>query len=198
MAQDTYNGPFGGQTVLPAVRQIKELERLLATPLVYIVLLGGRVGQLKQMVDLAAGSGKKVLLHADLIDGLKNDEYAAEFLCQHIRPAGLISTRAAVIQKTKQNKLLSIQRLFLIDSGALDKSIGLMEKTPPDLIEVLPGVLPHWIAEVRQRTGIPVIAGGLVRTFGEVDAALKAGASAITTSCADLWRPGRDGERSRS
>ncbi|WP_199621017.1 glycerol-3-phosphate responsive antiterminator [Paenibacillus alkalitolerans] len=188
MAQDVRYGLFEGQKVLPAVRQIKELERLLTTPFVYIVLLGGRVGQLKTMVDLAAGSGKKVLLHADLIDGLKNDEYAAEFLCQHIRPAGLISTRTAVIQKTKQNKLLSIQRMFLIDSGALETSIGLVEKTEPDLIEVLPGILPHLIAEVRERTGIPVIAGGLIRTFGEVEAALAAGAAAITTSRADLWR----------
>lgn len=182
---------FGGQRLLPAVRHPKELERLLKTPLAWLVLLGGRLGQLQPMVKLAADHGKRVLLHADLIDGLKNDEYAAEFLCQQIRPAGLISTRVAVIRKAKQNGVLAIQRLFLIDSGALDTSVELARQAQPDLIEVLPGLLPQWIREVKDRTGVPVIAGGLIRTREEAAAALEAGAAAVTTSRPDLW----DGHR---
>lgn len=181
--------PFANQRILPAIKQMKELEKLLPTPTEYIVLLGGRIGHLKPMIDLANQYRKKVLLHADLIDGLKNDEYAAEYLCQQIRPAGLISTRTVVIQKTKQNGLLAVQRFFLIDSGAMDKSIELVEKSKPDFIEVLPGILPHLIMEVKMRTGIPVIAGGLIRSVHEVEGALNAGAAAITTSCKELWSP---------
>jgi glycerol uptake operon antiterminator len=180
---------FGNQRILPAIKQMKELEKLLPTSLEYLVLLGGRLGHLKPMVELAQQYQKKVLLHADLIDGLKNDEYAAEFLCQQIRPAGLISTRTVVIQRTKQSGLLSIQRLFLIDSGAMDKSIELAEKSKPDYIELLPGIAPHLIAEVRERTAIPVIAGGLIRSEQEVGEALQAGAVAITTSRQELWLP---------
>lgn len=176
------------QTVWPAVKTAKEMESALATPYSYLVLLGGHLGQLRTLVELAERHGKKTLLHADLIDGLKNDEYAAEYLCQHVRPAGLISTRASVIQKTKQNKLIAIQRLFLIDTGALEKSYLLLEKTKPDFIEVLPGVIPHLIREVKQRAGIPVIAGGLIRTEEDVRIALEAGATAITTSRRDLWK----------
>lgn len=172
---------------MPAVRHLKDLERLLPTSWTYLVLLGGRLGQLQRTVELAEKHGKRVLVHVDLIDGLKNDEYAAEFLCQHIRPAGLISTRVAVIRKTKQNGLLAIQRLFLIDSGALDTSVELAKEAQPDLIEVLPGLLPFWIREVRERTGIPVIAGGLIRTPEEAAAALEAGATAVTTSRPELW-----------
>ncbi len=180
--------------MLPAVRQIKDLERLLPSPWVYLVLLGGRLGQLHSMVKLAEQHGKRILVHADLIDGLKNDEYAAEFLCQHIRPAGLISTRVAVIRKAKQNGVLAIQRLFLIDSGALETSVELAKQAQPDLIEVLPGLLPAWIREVRARTGVPVIAGGLIRTPEEVAAALEAGATAVTTSRPALWASAdRDG-----
>lgn len=91
--------------------------------------------------------------------GFKNDEYAAEYLCQHIRPAGLISTRASVIQKAKQKGITAIQRIFLLDTHALEKSYLLLAKTQPDYIEVLPGVIPHIIAEVSVRTGIPIIAG---------------------------------------
>ncbi|WP_256759239.1 glycerol-3-phosphate responsive antiterminator [Cohnella sp. WQ 127256] len=179
--------PFGKQRVLPAVKQMKELEKLLSSPFEYIVLLGGKIGMLRPIIELAEHQGKKILLHADLIDGLKNDEYAAEFLCQQIRPAGLISTRMSVIQRTKQNGLLSIQRIFLIDSGAMEKSVELAIKAKPDFIEVLPGVIPHLIAEVKERTSIPVIAGGMIRTVSEQEEALCAGAVAVTTSRRELW-----------
>ncbi|WP_337100053.1 glycerol-3-phosphate responsive antiterminator [Paenibacillus sp. YIM B09110] len=177
-----------GQSVLPAVRKQKDVEAVLATPYTYMVLLGGHLGQLKPLVDLAGQHGKKVLLHADLIDGLKNDEYAAEFLCQSIRPAGLISTRSTVIGRTKKNGLIAIQRLFLIDSDAIEHSYTLLEKTQPDYIEVLPGIMPDMIREVKERSGIPIIAGGLIRTAGDVSNALAAGASAITTSRKELWQ----------
>ncbi|RED64860.1 glycerol-3-phosphate responsive antiterminator [Cohnella lupini] len=176
------------QSVWPAVKTPKEMEAALSTPYAYLVLLGGHLGQLRNLVELAERHGKHVLLHADLVDGLKNDEYAAEYLCQHVRPAGLITTRSAVIQKTKQNKLIAIQRLFLIDTGALEKSYSLMEKMKPDFIEVLPGVIPHMIREVKERTGIPVIAGGLIRTEDDVKVALEAGATAVTTSKRELWK----------
>ncbi|MDQ6422929.1 glycerol-3-phosphate responsive antiterminator [Paenibacillus sp. LHD-117] len=178
------------QTVLPAARKPKEVEAVIASPFEYMVLLGGHLGHVKGLVDLAQSNGKKVLLHADLIDGLKNDEYAAEFLCQTIRPAGLISTRTGVIARTKQAGLIAVQRLFLLDSDALEKSYKLLEKTQPDYVEVLPGIMPEIIREVKDRTGVPVIAGGLIRTKEHVSEALAAGAAAITTSRSELWRDG--------
>jgi glycerol uptake operon antiterminator len=180
--------PFHNQSILPAIRKMKDLEKLMASSYAYIVLLDSHIGQIKSIVDLAKSSGKNILLHVDLVEGLKNDEYAAEYLCQHIRPAGLISTRASVITKTKQNGLLAIQRLFLLDSSALEKSYVLLERTQPDYIEVLPGVMPHMIKEVKERTGIPIFAGGLIRAVSDVENALEAGATAVTTSHAELWK----------
>lgn len=179
---------LNGQKVLPAVHKLKDVEAVLTSRFTYMVLLGGHLGQLKNIVDLADRHGKKVLLHADLIDGLKNDEYAAEFLCQSIRPAGIISTRASVIGRTKQNGLIAIQRLFLIDSDALERSYTQLDKVRPDYIEVLPGVIPDIIREVKERSGISIIAGGLIRTREHVSQAIEAGASAITTSRKELWK----------
>lgn len=176
------------QRILPAIRKMKDLEKLLKTSYTYIVLLDSHVGQLKNIVDLGRANGKKLLLHADLIEGLKNDEYAAEFLCQSIRPAGIISTRGTVITKTKQNGLIAIQRLFLLDSSALEKSYTLLERTQPDYIEVLPGIIPHIIKEVKERSGIPIFAGGLIRSVSDVEQALGAGATAVTTSNTELWQ----------
>ncbi|HZG57661.1 glycerol-3-phosphate responsive antiterminator [Paenibacillus sp.] len=189
---------FEGQNILPAIRSMKELERALAFPYEYLVLLDTHVGQVKPIVELMRSQGKKALLHVDLIEGLKNDEAAAEFLCQQVKPAGLVSTRASVVAKTKQNGLIAIQRLFLLDTNAVEKGYKLLERSAPDYIEVMPGVLPFMIEEVRARTGIPVIAGGLIRSAADVERAIEAGAEAVTTSNAALWKTfaaGTRGER---
>lgn len=178
---------FDGQKILPAVRDLKDIEKILNSNYTYFVLLNSQIGQLKSIVELAKSKKKKILLHADLIQGLKNDEYATHFLCQDIKPAGLISTRKTVVVSAKKHGLISIQRLFLLDSIALESSYKLLETTKPDFIEVLPGVMPHIIKEVHEKTKIPIIAGGLIRCNSEIDDALKAGVTAITTSKKDLW-----------
>ncbi|GGD67247.1 glycerol-3-phosphate responsive antiterminator [Paenibacillus nasutitermitis] len=180
--------PFQQQLILPAARSMKDFEKLLQLPYGYIVLLDSHISQLQSLVQLARTNGKQVLIHADLIEGLKNDEYAAEFLCQVIQPAGIMSTRAGVITKTKQNKLLAIQRLFLLDSGALQKNYALLRRTQPDYIEVLPGIMPDIITEVHRESGIPILAGGFIRTAEDVERALSAGATAVTTSNTALWK----------
>ena len=179
---------FNGQTILPAVRNLKDIEEMVESEYTYIVLLNSHIGQLKSLVQLAKSKGKKILLHADLIQGLRNDEYAAQFLCQDIKPAGLISTRKNVVLTAKKHKLISMQRLFLLDSIALESSYKLLETTKPDFIEVLPGVMPHIIKEVYEKTGLPIVAGGLIREKREVEEALQAGATAVTTSRVELWR----------
>jgi glycerol uptake operon antiterminator len=47
--------------------------------------------------------------------------------------------------------------------------------------------MPHIIKEVRERSGIPIFAGGLIRSVSEVELALEAGATAVTTSNKELW-----------
>ncbi|WP_145044633.1 MULTISPECIES: glycerol-3-phosphate responsive antiterminator [Paenibacillus] len=180
--------PFQGQRILPAAKSMKQFEAMIEGPYRYGVMLDTHIAQLQSLLDEARRRDKQILLHADLIQGLKNDEYAAEYLCQHIRPAGLISTRASVIQKAKQKGITAIQRIFLLDTNALQKSYHLLTKTQPDFIEVLPGIIPHIITEVSERTGIPIIAGGLIRSANEVELALQAGATAVTTSNTDLIR----------
>jgi glycerol uptake operon antiterminator len=178
---------FSGQRVLPAIRKIRDVDDLVASELHYVVFLDLHLGQVQALAKLMRQHGKKILLHADLIQGLKNDQYAAEFLCQQIRPDGLISTRADVLKTAKQHEVLAIQRLFLLDTIALETSFQLARKVEPDYIEVLPGVIPQYVDIVKQETGIPVIAGGLIKSSVEMEQILAAGAEAITTSRKELW-----------
>lgn len=179
--------PIFHQKILPAANQLKDLEKMMETTYEYVVMLGTHISQLESIVQLVKRHNKKIFLHADLIHGLNNDDYAAEYLSQVIKPTGLISTRSNVILKAKQNGLLAIQRLFLLDTNALEKGYSLVERTRPDFIEVLPGVMPHIIKEVHEKTKIPIFAGGLIRSEEDVENALQAGAVAVTTSRKDLW-----------
>ncbi|WP_265738392.1 glycerol-3-phosphate responsive antiterminator [Pseudalkalibacillus salsuginis] len=176
------------QKILPAIRNMKDFEKLLDSNYEYLVLLDSHISQLRSITQTAKRHGKKLLVHVDLIQGLKNDEHAAAFLAQDIKVDGVISTRASVIMTAKKKGVLAIQRLFLLDSSALKKSYALLEKTQPDYIEVLPGIMPEIITEVHEKTGIPIFAGGLVRTVEDVENALSAGATAATTSRASLWK----------
>ncbi|MFC3883891.1 glycerol-3-phosphate responsive antiterminator [Bacillus songklensis] len=179
---------FDEQQILPAVREMKQLDKFLESDYKYGVLLDSHLGQLKGIMNAVKRADKEMFLHVDLIQGLKHDEYAVEFLCQELKPAGIISTRSSVIVKAKQKGVYAVQRIFLLDSTALEKSYSLIQKVQPDYIELLPGIIPSFIQEVHQKTGIPVLAGGLIRTEQDVAGALKAGATAVTTSKRDLWK----------
>lgn len=175
------------QPVIPAIRSLKDFEELLHREFSYIVLLESHLAQLPSLVRVARKHDKKLILHADLVQGLKHDEAAAQFLCQMIKPDGLISTHSTVISTAKKHGLLAIQRIFLIDSHSLATSYRVLSTAKPDYIEVLPGIMPSIIREVRQNTNLPILAGGFIRTKEEILDILAAGASAVTTSHHDLW-----------
>lgn len=178
---------FHGQKILPAARKMKDFEKLLNSKYTYIVCLDTHISQLKFMINMANERKKKVLVHLDLINGLKANEYAVDFLAQEMKPAGIISTRSNCIIRAKKKNMIAVQRLFLLDSLALETSYKVIERAQPDYLEVLPGIMPEIIKEVRQQAGIPIIAGGLIRTKVNVTEALQAGAEAVTTSNPELW-----------
>ncbi|AEJ42045.1 glycerol-3-phosphate responsive antiterminator [Alicyclobacillus acidocaldarius] len=180
--------PFEGRRVLPAVRSPKDFEELMQGPHPVVVLLETNLTALPSLMRLANKAGKRLILHADLIQGLKHDEAGTQFLCQMIRPYGIISTHASVIATAKKQGVIAIQRVFLIDSHSLRTSYRVLQQAKPDYLEVLPGVVPQLIAEIREQTGLPVLAGGFVRTKEDVERAVAAGATAVTTSVKELWQ----------
>ncbi|SFL63236.1 glycerol-3-phosphate responsive antiterminator [Salibacterium qingdaonense] len=178
---------FQEEKIIPAARTEKEFEKLLESSPTYVVLLNSRLAQLKSMTQMAARAGKRLIVHADLIQGLGHDESAAQFLCQQVRPHGLISTRKQVLTTAKKHGLLTVQRMFLIDSSALETSYKIVEEVEPDVIEVLPGRMPGIIREVAEKTGVPLIAGGFLRSRQDAEEAFEAGAEAVTTTRRELW-----------
>lgn len=152
------------QKILPAFSSIKQYEKFLRSDYEIGVFLETHISQLVNIHKLAQQYQKNIIYHVDLIHGLKNNDYATEYICQQYEPYGIISTKSNVILKAKQKGVIAIQRMFLIDSYALEKSYRLVEKTKPDYLEVLPGAMPWMIKEVKERTNTKIFAGGLIRT----------------------------------
>ncbi|WP_082918096.1 glycerol-3-phosphate responsive antiterminator [Oceanobacillus sp. Castelsardo] len=173
--------------ILPAVRRMKEFELALETPYDTVVFLETRISQLKSMIRYAKQENKNVLVHFDLIHGLKSDDYGMEFLVHEMKPDGILSTRGNVVTLAKKHKLLAIQRMFLLDSIALENNLKLIDRIKPDCVEVLPGIMPTIIKQVYEKTNLPIIAGGLITNTDDVNNAFDAGAIAVSTSRKNLW-----------
>ncbi len=166
---------------------MKDFDKALETGYPTIVILETRLSQIKSLVSYTKKSNKNILIHFDLIQGLKSDDYGMEYVLREIKPDGILSTRANVIRMAKKHGLLAIQRMFLLDSLALEQNLKLIENAQPDCIEVLPGLMPTMIQHINEQTNLPVIAGGLIKTIDQVREALEAGAVAISTSNTELW-----------
>jgi glycerol uptake operon antiterminator len=134
---------------------MKEYERFLKSSYQIGIFLGMHIAQLKHINQMAKVNGKKMIYHVDMIHGIKGDDYATEYICQEFKPYGLISTKSSVILKAKQKGVLAVQRTFLLDTHALEKSYKLIAKTKPNYIEVLPGAMPWMIKEVFEKVNIP-------------------------------------------
>lgn len=173
--------------VIPAVRRMNDFEKALKTTCNQIVLLETRLAMLKYLVTYAKRENKSVFIHFDLIQGLKADSYGMEYVIREVKPDGILSTRGNIITLAKKYDVLAIQRMFLLDSAALDQNLKLVERFKPDCVEVLPGLMPSIIDRVHQTTNIPVIAGGLITSQEDVRSALDNGAIAVSTSNVDLW-----------
>ncbi|HIW12530.1 MAG TPA: glycerol-3-phosphate responsive antiterminator [Candidatus Salinicoccus stercoripullorum] len=180
--------------ILPAVRSMKDFEKLIGSGYTECVVLDIHIGHLESHIALMKKHGFEVYLHLDLIRGLSTDIAALEFIHQRFRPTGIITTRGRLIRKANALGLRTVLRIFVIDSSAIEKSIELVRQTEPDLIEILPGVVPKVIHLFNREVDADVIAGGLIETEDEVRNAISAGAKFVTTSNRELWFSDQDDE----
>lgn len=153
----------------------------------YVIMLQIHLAQVKHVTKFAHQRDVKVFLHVDLVEGLRPDESGAQFLCQEVKPDGLISTHPHVVATAMKRGIIGVQRVFLLDSQSLETSYRLVQSIKPDYLEVLPGIMPNLIRDINQSTGLSVLAGGFVRTEEHVELALTAGAVGVTTSARSLW-----------
>jgi len=177
-----FAGFFHETKVIPAIKSMDELGRVLSSREKPVFVLFGDILTIPDIVAKLKSAGKIVMVHLDLMDGLNSREVAVDFLAQNTQADGILSTKTNLVKYAKSRGLLAIQRFFVLDSIALFN----VEKQFPldyvDAIEILPGLMPKVIRRLARLTNKPIIAGGLISDQEDVQSALDAGAAAVSTT----------------
>jgi len=163
------------------------LEKALDHELSGVFLLTGNIATIKRYVDFYKSNHLFVFLHLEKIGGLLPDKEGLSFIANYVKPTGIISTKKSHIKEVKKLGLLTIQRLFLVDSDALTHGISSFQEGIPDAIELMPGLIPEIVTQVKRLTDIPIITGGLIQNREQMIKAVNSGAVAVSTGNPDLW-----------
>ena len=147
--------------------------------------LSANIMSIANDIKIAKLNNKYVFVHIDLAEGIGKDKTGIKWLSE-LGVDGIISTRTQLIRGAKECGLTAIQRFFALDSKGMNSISEMIDTARPDLIEIMPGVIPKVLRHFSER-GIPVIAGGLIETKAEITAALGSGAIAVSTGKSDLW-----------
>lgn len=177
--------------VIAAVRGMEKLARAVASPVKVVFCLGGDPFTLEALIRLSLEAGKLVFVHLDLVEGISRDAAGVRWIARTFGPSGVLSTRAPLLRAASEEGLYTVLRMFMVDSSSLATGVRMVKGCAPDLVEVMPGLVTRAIATLRERIAPPVIAGGMLETARDVQAALAAGAIAASTSYEALW--GKEG-----
>lgn len=172
--------------IIAAIRNEKELNLALENNPKVVFILKCTILDVEEMCLRLKKEGKVVFVHLDMVEGLRGDAVGIEYIKQ-CQVDGIISTRVNNIKQANKSGLMTIQRIFMIDSQSLKTGIVGITEAKPTAVEVMPGVAKSIIEKISKATRVPVIAGGLINEKSQVMEALSAGAIAVSTTAKDLW-----------
>ena len=174
--------------VVAAVKDDKGLcECIKKEDIKVVFVLYGDICSIESIVSKIHDSGKKAIVHIDLVSGLSAKDAAVEFMKISVGADGIISTRPQLIKKANYLNMFTVLRVFALDSMAYENILKQVAAGNPDAIEILPGLMPKVIKKVSQQVIIPVIAGGLISDKEDVVSALSAGAISVTSTDQKVW-----------
>ena len=174
--------------VIPAVRgRDGDLERALAGDHAAIFVLGGDVFRMLERGRRRPYRRPFICVNVDMVGGVASDPSGIRFLAREVD--GVISTHRNVVEIARSNGALAIQRLFAIDTSAVERGLKVLRQADPDAVEILPGLaFPEIVESYRAALNKPVLAGGLIKDRPTAAAILEAGAVGVSTSDHRLWK----------
>ena len=173
--------------IIAAIKDDEGLKKCLTSESRVIFILYGDICNIPDIVETVKSSGKIAMVHIDLIAGLSSKEIAVDFIQKYTKADGIITTKPALIKRAKELGLYTILRLFVIYSMAYSNIEHQLRTAKPDLIEVLPALMPKVLSKVCKLSTVPVIAGGLVSDKEDVMALLQAGVVSISSTNEKIW-----------
>ena len=174
--------------IIAAVKDEKELKESLMTDCKVIFILFGNICNISEIVEKIKNKDKLAIIHADLVQGLSAKTEAIDYLRLNTKADGIISTKGNLVKYAVEIGLIGILRNFIIDSMAMENVNKQVSLANPDMVEIMPGIMPEIIEKIKSELKLPLIAGGLISEKKDVIAALAAGADAVSTTKIGLWK----------
>ncbi len=173
--------------VIAALRDVANPPLETVPNIGVLFVLGGDIFDISGIVDQARRFNKLVFIDIDLVKGIGKDGSGVRYLARETQVHGIITTKSNLIAGAKRDGLSTIQRIFVLDSESLTGGLNVVSKSKPDAVEILPGlIVPKIMKRIREKTSIPVIAGGLITQQEEVEEILASGAVGISTTSKSL------------
>ena len=177
--------------VIPVVWDLSEHHPAALTAARMVFLQGGDVNELPRILaqfDAEPLRHLSVAVHLDLLEGLESSEAAVRWLAAFPRCNGIITVRHRLVSEIRKHEMLSILRLFLHDGRSVERGISMLNQAKPDMVEVLPAIAATVANEQLDELSVPLIAGGLIKDLQVIQAVLKSGCKAVSTSKPQLWK----------
>jgi glycerol uptake operon antiterminator len=182
----TFIGRIAANPCCAAITADDRLDEALASRAPVVFILRGNGLTLGPTVRRTHEAGKLVAVHIDLIAGLRADRASVSWLAGAGVDA-VISSHGQLMAPIRHERMTAIHRLLLTRRSQLDTAIAAIGRSAPNIVELLPGVLLPSVAGRLPNFGVPLLAGGFVRTGADVAAVLGTGALGVTTSTSSLW-----------
>ena len=158
--------------IIAAIKDDEGLKKCKESDSQVIFILYGDICSISDIVNEVKTSGKIAMVHIDLINGLSSKEIAVDFIKKYTEADGIITTKPA---------------LFVIDSMAYENIEKQLRAARPDLIEILPALMPKVVKRICKMSSTPVIAGGLVSEKEDIMELLDAGVTSVSSTNTDIW-----------
>jgi glycerol uptake operon antiterminator len=172
--------------IIAAVRTEAELKAALSGQVQTIFLLAPNIYDLAKQARAVHQAGKELFIHLDLAEGIGKDALGIRFAKEQ-EADGIISTRSNIIKLARKEGLATVQRFFIMDSHSIHTTAETAHSTKADMIEIMPGTVVKVIERLKRELPMPIVAGGLIETEEEIQAALAAGAKGLSIGKKEFW-----------
>ena len=177
---------FSKRRVCAAVRTKEDFDYALESAVDVIFLHYSNILTIEEYVKRAHGAGKIIFIHMDFVEGVGKDRAGLAYL-KNIGIDGIITTKTNMIRPAKDLGLTTVQRFFIVDSHSVGTAVESIRIAKPDVVEIMPGVIEKKIKEFAEKVSMEILAGGLIEYKEDVDIAIEAGATAVSTAAIELW-----------
>ena len=175
------------QKTIPVIENRTLFSRALdASQITTILLRHCNLFELRPMLDHAYEREVAVYVNVDHIDGIHPDTAGLRYLAHQLHIAGIISSNARILALGKSFDLETVQRLFAVDSTGLEAALESVDTHHVDLLDISPAlVIPYVVSQTP--LPLPFMGSGLISTFQQVQAVLRAGALHVAVARPELW-----------